>query len=189
MMHICASTTLRNHLGGVTHGHGVTAVPSQAAGQRARQMLTAHSGATSAYLPPAVCQTRGRGNRDIVWCPGGIPASACSCQPPASSPRCGAQQEADSRAAASAAGCGALPLQLHSPTPCTSPWWLQGPAVTPCCPCCGQGLVMSWRVAVHQSAAGGHIHPSLESSTEGDLGGCADVPGGPQGCRANNLIP
>lgn len=85
---------------------------------RARQMLTAHSGATSAYLPPAVCQTRGRGNRDIVWCPGGIPASACSCQPPASSPRCGAQQEADSRAAASAAGCGALPLQLHSPGGC-----------------------------------------------------------------------
>lgn len=31
MMHICASTTLRNHQGGVTHGHGVTAVPLQAA--------------------------------------------------------------------------------------------------------------------------------------------------------------
>lgn len=143
MMHLCARTTPRSHRGGGTHDHSVTAVPTQAAGQRARQMLTAHGGATPACLPPAVCQTRGRGNRDIVWCPGGIPASACSCQPPASSPRCGAQQEADSRAAASAAGCGALPLQLPSPALCTRPWWLPGAChrpITPRCPCMWPGV-------------------------------------------------
>jgi len=57
-----------------------------------------------------VCQTRGRGgNQDTVWCPGGIPASACSCQSCTDLPSVWkAQQEADSLSAAAAtAGCGA----------------------------------------------------------------------------------
>lgn len=85
-------------------------VPSQVMESKPGRCSPPVAGACWPACLPAVCQTRGRGgNQDIVWCPEGIPASACSCQSSADLPLVWkAQQEADSLSAAATAGCGAL---------------------------------------------------------------------------------